>query len=60
MDTAYGTRIYNYKTGEIGLLICTWVNRFADGSIDYATCVDKNGNKYNIKLDDIVPFNEKN
>lgn len=33
----YGTKIYNYKTKRIGLLICTWVNKFADGNIDFAT-----------------------
>ncbi len=38
----------NFKTQEIGLLICIWKNKFADGEVDFATCVDKQGKKYNI------------
>ena len=37
----YGTKILNLKTQEIGLLICIWKNTFADGEVDYATCVGK-------------------
>ena len=47
----YGTRIFNLKTQEIGLLICIWKNKFADGDVDFATCVDKQGKRYNIALD---------
>ncbi len=54
----YGTKILNLKTGEIGLLINTWKNKFADAEIDYATCVDKLGKRYNIKLDEILPLEE--
>jgi len=39
----YGTKILNLKTQEIGLLICLWGNKFADKTVDFATCVDKNG-----------------
>ena len=49
----YGTKILNLKTKEIGLLICIWKNKFADGEIDYATCVDSQGKRYNIELDNI-------
>ena len=44
----YGTKILNLKTQEIGLLICTWKNKFADAEIDFATCVNRQGKKYNI------------
>ena len=54
----YGTKILNHKTGEIGLLIKTWKNKYADAEIDYATCVDKHGKRYNIKLDEISPLEE--
>lgn len=27
----FGTKIYNYTTKEIGLIICTWVNEYYDG-----------------------------
>ena len=54
----YGTKIVNLKTHEIGLLICIWKNKFADGEIDYATCVDKQGKRYNIELDNIRGFED--
>ena len=54
----YGTKVLNLKTQEIGLLICIWENRFADREIDYATCVDKTGKRYNIELDNIKGFED--
>lgn len=47
----FGTKIYNTQTDEIGLLIYTWTNCFADKDVEFAACVDKNGNKYNINID---------
>lgn len=44
----YGTKILNLKTQEIGLLICIWKNTFADGEVDFATCVDKQGKLFNL------------
>lgn len=58
MDIAFGTKILNSKTNEIGLLIKTWLNEFADENIWYATCVDKNGKRYHIELDEIVPIED--
>lgn len=58
MDIAYGTKIINRKTNEIGLLIKTWLNEYADGKIWFATCVDKNGKRYHIELDEIAPIDE--
>ena len=49
----YGTKILNLKTKEVGLLICIWKNKFADAEVDYATCVDRQGKRYNIELDNI-------
>ena len=49
----YGTKILNQKTKEVGLLICIWKNKFADAEIDYTTCVDRQGKRYNIELDNI-------
>ena len=46
----YGTKILNQKTKEVGLLICIWKNKFADAEVDYATCVDRQGKRYNIEL----------
>lgn len=56
--TMFGTKIYNNKTQEYGLLIYTWTNTYADGDIPFATCVDMNGKKYNISMDDISPIDE--
>ena len=54
----YGTKILNLKTQEIGLLICIWKNKFADGEVDFVTCVDKQGKRYNIELDNISGFED--
>lgn len=54
----YGTKILNLQTQEIGLLICIWKNQFADGEVDYAICVDKQGKRYNIELDNIRGFED--
>ena len=54
----YGTKILNLKTQKIGLLICIWKNKFADGEVDFATCVNKQGKKYNIELDNIRGFED--
>ena len=51
-------KVLNLKTQEIGLLICIWKNKFADAEIDYATCVDKEGKRYNIELDSIRGFED--
>lgn len=44
MDISFETKILNRKTNEIGLLIKTWLNEFADENIWFATCVDQKGN----------------
>ncbi len=54
----YGTKILNLKTQEIGLLICLWENKYADKAVDFATCVDKTGKRYNIELDNISGFED--
>lgn len=59
--TLFGTKIQNNETNEIGLLIYTWTNSFHTNSgktekVQFATCVDANGKKYNIAMDNITPF----
>lgn len=49
----FGRKILNLKTQEIGLLICIWENKFADKTVNFATCVDRTGKRYNIELDNI-------
>ncbi len=46
------------KNIALGLLICTWKNKFTDAEIDFATCVDRQGKKYNIELDNIRGFGD--
>ena len=54
----YGTKILNLQTQEIGLLICIWKNKFADSEVDFATCINKQGKRYNIELDNIREFED--
>ena len=54
----YGTKILNLKTQEIGLRICLQENKFADKIVDFATCVDTTGKRYNIELDNIRGFED--
>ena len=56
----YGTKVLNLKTQEIGLLICVWKNRIADKTVDFATCANKQGKRYNIELDTIAPLEQTN
>ena len=56
----YGTKVLNLKTQEIGLLICIWKNKFADKTVDFATCINKQGKRYNIELDSIAPLEQTN
>lgn len=51
--TLFGIKILNLKTQEIGLLICIWKSKFADGNVDFVTCVDMQGKRYHIELDNI-------
>ena len=58
MDTAFGTKILNRKDNSVGLLIKTWLNEYADAKIWMARCVDSNGKRYDIQLDEIIPIEE--
>ena len=57
--TLFGQQVMNHKTNEIGLVLYTWENVFADGKVPFATCVDKQGKRYNIELDLISPLERK-
>ena len=56
--TMFRTKVLNLKTQEVGLLLYTWVNKYADATVDFATCVDKNGKRYNTPLDNLKGFEE--
>lgn len=57
-NTLFGTKIINNETKEIGLVIYTWTNVFADGEVPFATCVDSNGKRYNTPMDNITPVED--
>lgn len=52
--TLFGTKVLNWNTQKIGIVIYTWTNVYADGEIPFATCVDENGKKYNVAMDSIT------
>ena len=54
--TLFGTKVFNYQTKEHGILLYTWINVFADGKVIFATCVNKDGKKYNVPMDLINPI----
>ena len=61
--TLYGTKIFNNKTKNVGLIIYTWKNRFfVNGGgyedIPFAACVDQDGHKYNVEMDNISPLED--
>ena len=51
--TLFGTKVLNLETKNLGIVLYTWTNIYADGNIPFATCVDENGKKYNVSMDDI-------
>ena len=59
MDAAFGTKIRNTKTGEIGLLIKTYLNEFADKNVMYAIWVDVNGKRKYEELDNLHPLEDE-
>ena len=52
--TLFGTKVLNWNTQKLGIVLYTWTNVYADGEIPFATCVDENGKKYNIAMDSIT------
>ena len=43
--TLFGTKVLNWNTQKLGIVLYTWTNVYADGEIPFATCVDENGKK---------------
>ena len=52
--TLFGTKVLNWNTQKLGIVLYTWTNVYADGEIPFATCVNENGKKYNIEMDSIT------
>ena len=51
--TLFGIKVLNLETKKLGIVLYTWTNVYADANIPFATCVDENGKKYNVSMDDI-------
>lgn len=49
--TLFGTKVLNLETKKLGIVLYTWTNVYADRNIPFATCVDENGKKYNVSMD---------
>lgn len=58
--TLFGTKVLNLETKKLGIVLYTWTNVYADGEIPFATCVDENGKKYNVEMDDIQVVEDLN
>ena len=58
--TMFGTKILNYETQKQGILLYTWTNVYVDGNIPFATCVDENGKRYNVSMDNIQVVEDLN
>lgn len=58
--TLFGTKVLNLETKKLGIVLYTWTNVYADGNIPFATCVDENGKKYNVSMDNIQVVEDLN
>lgn len=58
--TLFGTKVLNLETKKLGIVLYTWTNVYADGNISFATCVDENGKKYNVSMDNIQVVEDLN
>lgn len=56
--TLFGQKATNCQTDEIGLVLYTWKNVFADAIIDMAAWVNQKGKLHQLRLDDIIPVEE--
>ena len=58
--TLFGTKVLNLETKKLGIVLYTWTNVYADGNIPFATCVDENGKRYNVSMDNIQVVEDLN
>lgn len=58
--TLFGTKVLNLETKKLGIVLYTWTNVYADGEIPFATCVNENGKKYNVSMDNIQVVEDLN
>lgn len=59
-DSIFGTKIMNVKSGQLGLMIKTWTNYYADATIPFGTWVDTKGKRHDSPIDDLCLIDEEN
>ena len=58
--TLFGTKVLNLETKKLGIVLYTWTNVYANGNIPFATCVNENGKRYNVSMDNIQVVEDLN
>lgn len=56
--TLFGQKATNTQTDELGIVLYTWKNVYADAIIDMACWVNKNGKVFQLYLDNLTPVEE--
>ncbi len=57
--TLFGTKVIDNETNEICLVLNSWDNVFADGTVPFLTIVDKNGHVKNTRMDYTDPLEDR-
>ena len=57
--TLFGQKATNCQTDEIGIVLYTWKNVFADAIIDMACWVNRKGKVFQMYLDNLTPVEEE-
>ena len=56
--TLFGQKAVNIQTDEVGIVLYTWKNKFADAIIDMACRVNQNGKVFQLYLDNLTPIED--
>ena len=56
--TLFGQKATNCQTDEIGLVLYTWKNVYADATIDMAALVNQKGKIFQLYLDNLTPIED--
>lgn len=56
--TLFGQKAINCQTDEIGLVLYTWENVYADATIDMAAWVNQKGKVFQLYLDNLKPIED--
>jgi hypothetical protein len=56
--TLFGQKAVNTQTDELGIVLYTWKNTYADAIIDMACWVNQNGKVFQLYLDNLTPIED--